>query len=311
MLFYSRLYSYFCRSKQTKQQTFISTMQNSTVCGATYNDCQKCPKAVGNTIIYASHAKGFHLPAQKCEENIIIFLLKGEVLLNSQEYAGTTLCAGEFILQAIGSKYEILAMTDVECVCYRFTTPQFFCEGRYNHIAKEVTPPLIFFPLKTSSELQFFLEASKSYLAGEKICRELLSFKQKELSFILSHCYTDYELSMLVHPLSKYTNSFQYFVLKNHHKVKTVEDFAKLGGYTTTTFRRIFTSVFHQPVYEWMQERRIEGIAYDLQQAGVSISEICYKYGFESLPHFSNFCKKNFGASPRSLRLTNRSDLQL
>ena len=197
-------------------------MHEFSVCGVNTNDCQKCPKAVDNTIVYASHSRGFHLPVQQCEENIMIFLLRGEVLVNSQEYAGTTLRAGEFILQAIGSKYEILALTDVECVCYRFTKPEFFCEGRYNYIAKEVAPPLIFFPLKISAELQFFLGASKSYLTDAKICKELLSFKQKELSFILSHCYTDYELSMLVHPLSKYTDSFQYFVLKNHLKMKTV-----------------------------------------------------------------------------------------
>lgn len=277
-------------------------MHDSSICGVTNDDCQKCPKAVDNTVIYASHPRGFHLPAHKCEENTFIFLLKGEALVNSKEYAGTTLRAGEFILQAIGSKYEILAMTDVECVCYRFNKPEFFCEGRYQHIAKEVTPPLIYSPLKIKTELHFFLEASKAYLKDEKICKELLSFKQKELSFILGHCYSDYELSMLVHPLSKYTDSFQYFVLKNHQKVKTVEELAKLGGYTTTTFRRIFNSVFHQPVYEWMQERRKEGIAYDLQNTDTTISEICYKYGFESLPHFSNFCKKNFGASPRSLR---------
>lgn len=277
-------------------------MHEFSVCGVNTNDCQKCPKAVDNTIVYASHSRGFHLPVQQCEENIMIFLLRGEVLVNSQEYAGTTLRAGEFILQAIGSKYEILALTDVECVCYRFTKPEFFCEGRYNYIAKEVAPPLIFFPLKISAELQFFLGASKSYLTDAKICKELLSFKQKELSFILSHCYTDYELSMLVYPLSKYTDSFQYFVLKNHLKMKTVEEFAKLGGYSTTTFRRIFTSVFHQPVYEWMLERRKEGIVYDLQQTDATISEICFKYGFESLPHFSNFCKKNFGVSPRNLR---------
>lgn len=74
------------------------------------------------------------------------FPAEGEVLVNSKEYAGTVLHAGEFILQAIGSKYEILAMTDVECVCYRFSKPEFFCEDRYNHIMKEVTPPLIFYP---------------------------------------------------------------------------------------------------------------------------------------------------------------------
>lgn len=284
-------------------------MHDSTACGVNNTDCRMCPKATDNTIIYASHERGFHRVVRGCEENIMIFLMSGEVLVNSLEYAGVMLRAGEFILQAIGSKYEMLAMTDVECVCYQFTQPEFFCGKRYNYIAKEVTPPLIFSPLKIGRELQSFLEASKTYLSGEKICKELLAFKQKELSFILSRCYTDYELSMLVHPLSKYTDSFQYFVLKNHHKVKTVEDFAKLGGYTTTTFRRIFTSVFHQPVYEWMQERRKEGIIYDLQQTDATISEVCFKYGFESLPHFSNFCKKNFGASPRTLRAGNGGDL--
>ena len=259
-------------------------MQTYSACGAVIS-CQQCPKAVANAIIYASHSRGFHLPAQKCEENIMIFLLEGEVLVNSQEYAGTVLHAGEFILQAIGSKYEILALTDVECVCYRFNQPE-----------------LLFTPLKITNELNFFLSASKAYLVEEKICRELLSLKRKELAFILGQYYSDYDLSMLVHSLSRYTSSFEYFVLQNHMKVKTVEELAQLGGYTTTTFRRIFNSVFHKPVYEWMMEKRKESIAYELRYTEATISEICYKYGFESLPHFSNYCKKYFGSSPRGLR---------
>ena len=114
---------------------------------------------------------------------------------------------------------------------------------------------------------------------------------------------------MLIHPLAQYTNSFHYFVLQNHAKVKTVEELAQLGGYTVATLRRIFNNVFHEPVYEWMQARRKEGILDELLNTNNSISEICYKYGFESLPHFSNFCKKNFGASPRSLRAGNLSEV--
>ncbi|HRN13034.1 MAG TPA: AraC family transcriptional regulator, partial [Bacteroides uniformis] len=29
---------------------------------------------------------------------------------------------------------------------------------------------------------------------------------------------------------------------------------------------------------------------------------ICFGHGFESLSHFSNFCKKSFGDSPRNIR---------
>lgn len=273
----------------------ISANGNST-------DCHTCAKAVDNAIEHAFHVKGFHIPAWKCEDNIIIFLLKGEILVNSKEYPGTIIREGEFILQAIGSKLEVLFMEDSECVCYHFNRPELFCEGRYHFIMEQIPPPLTYSPLKMMPELRSFLASSKTYWNEHKICRDLLSLKLKELSFILGYCYTDYELATLVHPLSQYTTSFQYFVLQNYLRVKTVEDFAHLGGYTVTTFRRIFNSVFHEPVYEWMLSRRKESIIYELKHTAATISEICFTYGFESLPHFSNFCKKHFGESPRKLR---------
>lgn len=265
-------------------------------------DCHTCPKAVDNAIEHAFHVRGSHIPAWKCEDNIIIFLLKGEILVNSREYPGTIIREGEFILQAIGSKLEVLFMADSECVCYHFNQPELFCEGRYHFIMEQIPPALTYSPLKIMPELRCFLDSSRTYWDERKICRDLLSLKLKELSFTLGYCYTDYELATLVHPLSQYTSSFQYFVLQNYLRVKTVEDFAHLGGYTVTTFRRIFNSVFHEPVYEWMLSRRKENIIYELQHTSATISEICFSFGFESLPHFSNFCKKHFGESPRKLR---------
>lgn len=101
---------------------------------------------------------------------------------------------------------------------------------------------------------------------------------------MLGYYYSDYDLSSLVHPLSKYINSFHYFVIQNYKKVKTVEELAQLGGYTLSTFRRIFNNVFHEPVYEWMLARRKEGILDDLNNSAYSISEICYKYGLSPYP---------------------------
>lgn len=270
-------------------------------CRETMN-CPACPRAVNNDIEHAFHLRGFHIPAQKCDRNLVLFVLEGEVLVNSQEYAGITLKGGEFILQAVGSKVEFLALTDVEYVSFRFNKPELFCEDHYEHIMRDVSPPLIYSPLKIVPALKLFLKGAGSYLTGSKICRDMLSLKRKELGFILTYFYSDVDLATLIHPLFEYTTSFQYFVLENHTKVKTVEEFAQLGGYTATTFRRIFTSVFHEPVYEWMMKRRKESILYELHHTKATISEICFNNGFESLPHFSNFCKKYFGASPRSLR---------
>ena len=234
-------------------------------------DCQICPRAVDNSITHVVFQRGFHKAAHRCEENFILFLMKGEMLVNSKEYAGTMLKEGEFILQAIDSVFEMLAMVECECILYRFIQPELFCDFRFDHIMKEVSPPLIYSPLKIIPELEYFLNGSITYLKEKKVCRDLLSLKRKELAFVLGYYYSDYDLSSLVHSLSKYINSFQYFVIQNHQKVKTVEELAQLGGYTLSTFRRIFNNVFHEPVYEWILARRKEGILDDLNNSTYSI----------------------------------------
>lgn len=269
-------------------------------------DCQRCPKSIPNTITHIYHRRGYHLPVHKCEHNFILFLLKGELLINSDEYPGATLHAGEFILQAVASKFELLAMTEVECLYYNFNQPELFCEGRLNYIINETPAPLTYEPLKVVPGMDHFLKGIAAYVSGPKVCRELLTLKNKELTHVLHFLYTDRELATLAHPLSKYLSSFHYFVLRNYAKVKTVEELARLGGYSEATFRRIFANVFHVPVYEWILEKKKEDILYDLQRTDESVSVICYKHGFESLPNFSNFCKKNFGFSPRKLREVNQ-----
>ena len=89
---------------------------------------------------------------------------------------------------------------------------------------------------------------------------------------------------------------------QNYNTVKNVEEFAHLGGYTTTTFRRLFKNLYGIPVYEWILEKKREGILEDLQRTNMRITEICNRYGFDSLSHFAHFCKDSFGDTPRALR---------
>jgi len=90
--------------------------------------------------------------------------------------------------------------------------------------------------------------------------------------------------------------------MQNYTKVKNVEEFAHLGGYTTTTFRRLFRNFYGIPVYEWILEKKREGILEDLQHSKLRITEICNRYGFDSLSHLAHFCKDSFGDTPRALR---------
>ena len=73
-------------------------------------------------------------------------------------------------------------------------------------------------------------------------------------------------------------------------------------GYTTTTFRRLFKNMYGVPVYEWILDKKREGILNDLQYTKQRISVISARYGFDSLSHFAHFCKDSFGDTPRALR---------
>ncbi len=266
-------------------------------------DCTHCQKMKEEAFTLFSLKKGHHRPPTKCTQNCILFLAKGELLVNSEEYAGITLKANQFILQAIGSKIEALAMTDCELVLYRFNEPFLLCEESQRELLQTTEPPLIRDPLNMVPAMTHFIASLSYYVTTDnKICEDLLKAKRMELSYILTTFYTLRELASLFHSIAQYTDSFHYFVMNNYSKVRNVEEFAHLGGYTVTTFRRLFRNMFEEPAYEWMLKKKKSGILEDLYHSKLTISDISNKYAFESLPHFSNFCKTHFGNSPRALR---------
>ncbi|MBP1612932.1 MAG: transcriptional regulator [Bacteroidetes bacterium] len=265
------------------------------------NDCSKCPKASDESLIRQSFAKGHHLPQDKCTQNCMLFILKGQLLINSEEYPGTTLREGEFILQAINSKLELLALTDVEYLLYWFNQLPLICEERYQEIIGDSEAPITYTPLTAIPRLSNFLRDMFDYLE-EQSCGKFIEIKCQELIYIITCYYPLPQLSAFFYPISRYTENFHYFVMQNYSKVKNVEEFAHLGGYSTTTFRRLFKNMYGEPVYEWMLSKKRKAILDDLQSTKQKIGEISSRYGFDTLSHFAHFCKSSFGYSPRELR---------
>lgn len=254
-------------------------------------------------MVYHHYSKGQHFPAEKLAQNCMIFMLQGELLINSQEYPGTTLQNGQIILQAIGSKVELLALTEVEYITYWFTELPILCEERYREILERSEAPLTYTPLTAIAALRNQLTFLVAYLKEQPYaCGKYLEIKCQELVYILTCYYPLPQICSFFYPISTYTESFQYFVMQNYDKVKNVEEFAHLGGYTTTTFRRLFKNMYGVPVYEWILDKKREGILNDLQYTKQRISVISSRYGFDSLSHFAHFCKDSFGDTPRNLR---------
>lgn len=279
----------------------VTSMIRNSYCKR-FTDCSQCSNSSEEIIAYRSFQKGQHFPADKCAQNCMLFMIKGQLLINSQEYPGTTLHDRQFILQAIGSKLELLALTDVEYIVYWFNELPQLCETRYQEVISNAEAPLTYSPLVMNYRLNNFMNDLGDYLNEGPSCGPYIKLKSQELVFLLLSYYPQPQLSNFFYPISTYTESFQYFIMQNYHKVKNVEDFAHLGGYSVTTFRRVFRNMFGVPVYEWILDKKREGILEDLQHTKQRISEISARYGFDSLSHFAHFCKASFGDSPRALR---------
>lgn len=254
-------------------------------------------------LIHRKLLRGQHVPKDKCTQNLMLFMVKGEMLINSDEYPGTTLHEKQFILQAIGSKYEALALSDTEYILFSFNELPLLCEDRYREIIEQAEAPLAYTPMVMNGKLFNFITNIVDYLNEPGTpCTQFTQLKCTEMVYLITNYYPLPQLSAFFYPISTYTESFHYFVMQNYNKVKNVEDFASLGGYSTTTFRRLFKNLYGMPVYEWILEKKREGILEDLQHSKMRITEICNRYGFDSLSHLAHFCKDSFGDTPRALR---------
>lgn len=268
-----------------------------------YTDCASCPNYQKHIFKYRSYPKGMTLPKERCLQNTVYFLLKGEVLVDSEEHPGQIFRKGQFLLQPINSRVEFRIMESCECILYLFDRPQNICNERFQKgyalAESSILKPSV---LDICPPLQMYLEGMQQYLDDEMLCSGLMQAKRTELVYLLNCYYPLKDLAAFYAPIYRYSKSFQYFVMQNYQKAKDVEAFAQLGGYSVPTFRRIFKETFGEPAYQWMLKKKCQDIQNDLITTEMSISEVCYKYGFESLSNFSHFCRTNFGKSPRALR---------
>ena len=268
-----------------------------------YTDCASCEHYREGVFKYRSYPRGMFIPRERCSQNTMYFLLKGEVWVNSAEHPDTILREGDFILQPVGSSVEFRVHTPVEAVLYLFDRLQNVCDTRFqsglSYVEGAAPSSTV---MHACTPLQHYLEVMKMFLNDDMLCSGFIQAKETELFYLLNCYYTLKDLSGFYSPIYSRNRSFHYFVMNNYRSAKDVEAFAQLGGYSVPTFRRMFKETFDEPAYQWMLKQKKQDIYSDITSTQMSITEISTKHGFESLANFSHFCRANFGKSPRALR---------
>lgn len=89
----------------------------------------------------------------------------------------------------------------------------------------------------------------------------------------------------------------------DHIKEKiSVENLAKVSGFSTYHFYRVFHSFMNISVMEYVTKRRLHYALYDLHH-GKKVIDIAQEYGFETHAGFTKAFKKCFGYPPNLYRI--------
>lgn len=266
-----------------------------------FTDCLNCALEGRDIFYQLKLIKGYSFQQYRHKQNELLFIINGQVRISGLNFSDILVSGGQLLSLPNGVEMDITILEDVNCLVYVWSKSGFLCEEQYRIIMGEISNDVIWNTLGIIPPLRNFVDAVLLNLENGLSCHHFWRIKEQEFMLLMNSYYSQQELLNFMTPVLHSLNRFRMFVQNNYYKVGTVEELALLGGYGTVTFRRLFKEEYGEPAYQWMNRQKQEHILYDLTYRNLSISEISYKYQFESLSQFSNFCKKYFGKAPREI----------
>jgi AraC family transcriptional regulator len=97
------------------------------------------------------------------------------------------------------------------------------------------------------------------------------------------------------------------YILSSLDRTVPLSDMAREAGLSTYHFHRAFTKAFLETPHHYLTRQRLEKARAMLSKGDLSVTEVCFACGFESLGSFSSLFHRHFDVAPgkfrRSLKL--------
>ena len=97
-------------------------------------------------------------------------------------------------------------------------------------------------------------------------------------------------------------NEVEVYVYCNAQRNFKLEDIAKHVGMNRTSFCVFFKRATGKTFITYLNEYRMNLACKMLKESTLSVSEVCFKSGFNDVPYFNRTFKKMFGISPTEYR---------
>jgi AraC-like DNA-binding protein len=245
--------------------------------------------------------EGETLLLSRNDYNCLIFTLSGDakILCNAQTYL---LKPKSIAFVPMSNDFELITESSYRAVIHYFNKPVELCEKLSLEQLVSYVEKNEFAVLNTVEILDNFLASMCYFLNQGANCKHFYEIKHQELLFILRFFYKKEEIAKLFSPIISKNIDFKSQILQKYIKANSVRELAKLCNCSLPTFNRLFKKNFNEKPLQWLQSRKLQHIKAKLARHNIPLSEIVYEFGFSSAGHFTTFCKKKLGKTPREFR---------
>lgn len=271
----------------------------------------RCPDCIFSFMELATVSKSKSIILKN--RSLVIFLLKGEVLLINENQESHIIREGEFLLIQSSISVKICMKPNTRLVKLGVRHPidavassvlvndenqSDLSELKNNFVIRTMNDHLTLY----FNQIELYFQDG---MTSHNVLHEL---KLKELSFILKEYYDEDILFSCLPEYVTQSSEFKNKVFESYLKAKTVVELAELCGYGLKSFQRMFNLHFGETPYQWMRKQMANHIEAKLKDSSIPIKQIVAEFGFSSVSHFNTFCKKYFGMTPKKVR--NKSNVR-
>lgn len=239
-------------------------------------------------------------------DNLLIFVLKGELILSYLHHERERIAQGQMIL--------IPTEVDLTCLMTEDTTLYILCIRNPKNLCECFSLDMLLkeddeasnggrlFVLEADSKIKMFFEGWNEFISDGLLCKYYLSLKIKELFYYLRAYHTKEDLLYFFYPILSNDLRFSDFIMRTYSRVKSIQEWADMANYSLSGFQKRFRKVFGTSAHYWLKDKKLKAIFHDITSTNQTFKEISSKFDFSSPSHFNDYCKDNFGHTPGTIR---------
>ncbi len=243
----------------------------------------------------------------KIEQNILIFVIKGEKVIHADKdfyiksNSALFLKKGNYVMSEILSLkeglYEALIFFYEEKLLKEIIL-------KYPKIKEELSTyknSSNIFQVDITSYMKISIDSMISIFTQKDIDKNILKLKFEEFFLNLINSNAKEEFLGFLNEILQ-SNNLKNYIESNIDEFKSIKEIAIKLKISQSQFRKEFKEAFGISPKIWFDKKKLERAKVLLTTTNLNVTEVCFEVGFDNISWFIQRFKKEFGITPKQLQ---------